>query len=225
MLTESAGAMAMEHRTTGTEVERAGVFLGQKFDEALALAAELHRQQQRNDAPVPYLSHLMAVAGIVLEINAYYPMDNLEEVAIGALLHDSVEDQGDKITLNQIRQMFGETVERIVSECSDTIMINADDKKPEWRERKENYLAGIQKKSKETLLVTCADKTHNARCILFDFDRIGDRIWSRFRGGKYGTVWYYESLATEFQRAWPGNPLLPEFLALVDRMKMTASHP
>jgi (p)ppGpp synthase/HD superfamily hydrolase len=210
----------MEHRLTGKELDGSRALLGQKFDEALALAADLHRQQHRNDSPVPYISHLMAVAGIVLEANAYHPMDNLEDVAIGALLHDSVEDQGDKINLTQIRQRFGETVEQIVFECSDAIMVNADDTKPLWRERKEKYLAGIHRKSRETLLVSCADKTHNARCILFDFDRIGARIWSRFRGGKDGTVWYYNSLAAEFERAWPDNPLLPEFDALVTRMKM-----
>ena len=93
--------------------------LGQKFDEALALASELHREQIRKDAPIPYISHLMAVAGIVLEANAYHPMDNLEDVAVGALLHDVIEDQGHKIDLDQIKERFGETVQRIVSECSD----------------------------------------------------------------------------------------------------------
>jgi (p)ppGpp synthase/HD superfamily hydrolase len=77
--------------------------LGQKFDEAFALVAELHRDQLRKDAPIPYISHLMAVAGIVLEANAYHQMDNLEDVAIGALLHDSIEDQGHKIDLGVIR--------------------------------------------------------------------------------------------------------------------------
>ena len=66
--------------------------LGERFDDALALASELHRGQFRKDAPIPYISHPMAVAGIVLEANAYHPMDNLEEVAIGALLHDVIED-------------------------------------------------------------------------------------------------------------------------------------
>ena len=88
--------------------------LGQKFDEALALASELHREQIRKDAPIPYISHLMAVAGIVLEANAYHPMDNLEDVAVGALLHDIIEDQGHKIDLDQIKERFGETVQRIV---------------------------------------------------------------------------------------------------------------
>ena len=172
--------------------------LGQKFDEALALASELHREQIRKDAPIPYISHLMAVAGIVLEANAYHPMDNLEDVAVGALLHDVIEDQGHKIDLDQIKERFGETVQRIVSECSDAIVTTKGEQKPPWKDRKTKYLANIQSKSKETLLVSCADKLHNARCILFDFDRIGDRVWHRFNAGKEGTVWYYEGLAREF---------------------------
>jgi len=43
--------------------------LGQRFDEALALAADLHREQNRKDVPIPYLSHLMSVAALVLEAN------------------------------------------------------------------------------------------------------------------------------------------------------------
>lgn len=197
--------------------------LGQKFDEALALASELHREQIRKDAPIPYISHLMAVAGIVLEANAYHPMDNLEDVAVGALLHDVIEDQGHKIDLDQIKERFGETVQRIVSECSDAIVTTEGEQKLPWKDRKTKYLANIQSKSKETLLVSCADKLHNARCILFDFDRIGDRVWDRFNAGKEGTVWYYEGLAREFEVAWPGNPLLPDFQSLVARMKSAAS--
>jgi hypothetical protein len=48
--------------------------------------------------------------------------------------------------------------------------------------------------------------------------RMGDRIWDRFNAGKDGTVWYYKGLAEEFQKAWPDNPLLPGFQALVQRM-------
>jgi hypothetical protein len=192
--------------------------LGKKFDDALALASELHRDQVRKDAPIPYISHLMAVAGIVLEANAYHPMDNLEDIAIGALLHDSIEDQGDKIGLDDIRERFGETVYRIVLECSDAVVTEEGQEKPPWRERKKAYLAKIASKSRETLLVSCADKLHNARCIMFDYDRIGDRVWHRFNAGKDGTVWYYKSLAEEFEKAWPDNPLLPDFQALVQRI-------
>ena len=196
--------------------------LGRKFDEALKLASELHREQTRKKTPIPYMAHLMAVAGIVLEANAYHQMANIEDVAIGALLHDAIEDQGYKINLEQIREKFGETVHRIVLECSDAIVTEKNQKKPAWRERKRDYLAKIGSKSRETLLVSCADKLHNARSILFDHDRIGDQIWDRFSAEKEDTLWYYESLAEEFQQAWPDNPLLPDFLALVRRMREVA---
>jgi len=196
--------------------------LGKKFDSAIALAAELHREQIRKDAPIPYISHLMAVAGIVLEANAYHPMANLEDVAIGALLHDVIEDQGHKIDLDDIRARFGDTVHRIVLECSDTVVTEEGQQKPPWKERKTAYLSNIASKSRETLLVSCADKLHNARCIMFDYDRVGDEIWNRFTAGKDGTIWYYKSLAEEFEKAWPENPLLPTFQALVQRMALAA---
>jgi (p)ppGpp synthase/HD superfamily hydrolase len=164
--------------------------LGQKFDDAPALASELHRGQDRKDAPIPYITHLMAVAGIVLEANAHHRMDNVEDVAIGAPLHDAIEDQGHKIGLEEIRDKFGNTVHRIVLECSDTVVTEEGQEKPPWKERKEAYLAKIADKSRETLLVSCADKLHNARCIMFDHDRMGDEIWDRFNAGKDETIWY-----------------------------------
>jgi len=196
--------------------------LGKKFDDALALATELHRDQIRKDVPVPYISHLMAVAGIVLEANAYHEMDNLEDVAIGALLHDSIEDQGHKIGLDEIKKRFGKTVHRIVLECSDSIVTEEGQDKPPWKERKKAYLAKMAGKSRESLLVSCADKLHNARCIMFDYDRMGNQVWNRFNAGKDGTLWYYKTLAEEFKRAWPDNPLLPDFQALVQRMILAA---
>jgi (p)ppGpp synthase/HD superfamily hydrolase len=197
--------------------------LGTKFDEALSLAMDLHREQTRKETPVPYMAHLMAVAGIVLEANAYHELDHIEDVAIGALLHDAIEDQGHQIDLERIREMFGDTVHRIVLECSDAIIREEGEEKPPWRERKEAYLMAIAKKSQETLLVSCADKLHNARSILFDFDRIGDRIWDRFTASKEETIWYYTELARAFEDTWPDNPLLPDFKALVYRLQQAAA--
>lgn len=193
--------------------------LGTKFDEALQLANELHREQTRKGTPVPYMAHLMAVAGIVLEANAYHRFDNIEDVAIGALLHDAIEDQGHRISLEEIRERFGDKVHEIVRDCSDAIIEEEHQEKPPWRERKEAYINRIKDKSRETLLVSCADKLHNARSILFDYERIGDRIWDRFNPDKEETLWYYESLCEAFGEAWGENPLLSEFKILVGRMK------
>ena len=193
--------------------------LGEKFDEALKLASDLHREQTRKETPIPYMAHLMAVAGIVLEANAYHQFDDIEDIAIGALLHDAIEDQGHKINLKQIREKFGDRVHDIVHDCSDAVIEEEHQKKAPWRKRKEAYIAKIKDKPRETLLVSCADKLHNARSIMFDYDRIGDAIWDRFTAEKDETLWYYEGLCESFTQAWPENPLLPDFKAVVERMR------
>ncbi|MDQ1499407.1 MAG: hypothetical protein QOI86_2747, partial [Actinomycetota bacterium] len=40
--------------------------LGPRFDQALLYASAAHRHQPRKGTPVPYLSHLLGVASIVL---------------------------------------------------------------------------------------------------------------------------------------------------------------
>ena len=64
--------------------------LGEKFDEAPKLASDLHREQSKKATTILYLAHLMAVSEIVLEANAYHPFGNIEDIAIGALLHDEI---------------------------------------------------------------------------------------------------------------------------------------
>jgi hypothetical protein len=49
------------------------------------------------------------------------------------------------------------------------------------------------------LLVSVADKLHNARAILRDYRTHRDSLWKRFRGGKGGTLWYYRELVEAYQ--------------------------
>ena len=63
--------------------------LTQRFDSALSFAAELHRLQVRKNTEIPYLGHLLGVAALVIEDGGS------EDEAIGALLHDSIEDQAE----------------------------------------------------------------------------------------------------------------------------------
>ena len=62
--------------------------LTERFERAMVYAARAHRTQKRKGSGVPYLSHLMQVAGLALEYGAD------EDVAIAALLHDVIEDCG-----------------------------------------------------------------------------------------------------------------------------------
>jgi hypothetical protein len=131
--------------------------LTDRFDEAFLFAHQLHRTQTRKGTPIPYISHLMTVAALVVEHGGN------ENRAIGALLHDAAEDQGGAETLEEIRRQFGDTVAEIVSDRTDAWT----EPKPDWRARKEAYLAKLPGKPTQSLLVSLADKTHNAEAILF----------------------------------------------------------
>jgi len=186
--------------------------LSQRFEDALIYAAKLHAQQIRKGSMVPYISHLMAVAGIVLEYGGN------EDEAIAALLHDSIEDQGGDIVRQEIRRRFGERVAETVDGCTDTDV----QPKPPWRERKEAYIAHIRDALSSVRLVSVADKLHNAQTILKDYRSVGDGIWERFNGGKEGTLWYYRSLVTKF-RAVETSPLVDELDQVVKEIERLAS--
>ena len=168
--------------------------LTERFQTALAFATELHRDQRRKGTEIPYVSHLLGVASIALEIGAD------EDQAIAALLHDAVEDQGGAACLEEIRKRFGDRVAGIVSDCTDADV----EPKPPWRGRKEAYIASLDHKPKDSLLVSLADKTHNARAILDDLVVHGPALWQRFTGGRDGSLWYYDQLASAFLRLLPG---------------------
>jgi (p)ppGpp synthase/HD superfamily hydrolase len=165
-----------------------------RFDEAFRFAHELHREQVRKATSIPYISHLMTVAALVIEHGGD------EDQAVAALLHDAVEDQGGAATLEEIRARFGDTVAGVVVDCTDSWT----EPKPPWRARKEAYIAALPHKSGRSLLVSLADKTHNAEAILLDYRVLGNELWSRFNGGAEGTRWYYNALSDVFAFVLPG---------------------
>lgn len=161
-------------------------FLTRRFDLALLFASGLHQLQCRKGTNVPYISHLMAVSALVLEAGGD------EDLAIAALLHDAPEDQGGEATLENIRQLFGDRVADVVRECTDTL----ERPKPPSRQRKALYLEHLKKASHEALLVSAADKLHNARAILSDHRSSGDEVFSLFNVGKDEQLRYYRELVT-----------------------------
>lgn len=184
--------------------------LGERFDAALLLASDLHRQQVRKESGVPYVSHLLAVCALALEFGAD------EDQAIAALLHDAVEDQGGLDTAARIRTRFGDRVAELVLALTDAVVVP----KPPWRERKEVYLRHLAAAPDEVLLVSCCDKIHNARSIVQDHGQSGAALWSRFTGGRDGTLWYYRELAAIFARRGPSRParLLGELAATMQTL-------
>lgn len=179
--------------------------LSARFDKALVYASDIHPSQRRKGADTPYIAHLLSVSAITID----YGGD--EDQAIAALLHDAAEDQGGEARLRDIGDRFGERVARIVADCTDTV----ETPKPAWRIRKENYLRALPSKSADSLLVSLADKTHNAEAILNDFRTVKMSVFDRFTGGIDGTLWYYRALSGVFSEVMYG-PLAARLATAVD---------
>lgn len=154
------------------------------------------------------MSHLLGVASIVL---AY---QGTEDQAIAALLHDTVEDCGPEHGL-AIERLFGTHVLDMVLACTDAV-VPAGQEKPNWWTRKSAYLGHVDEllPHHPALLVSCADKVHNAEAILADLESEGPEFWKRFPGkAPEDHLWYYTRLVSAFERSdLPG--------ALVRRLKM-----
>src|SRR3989304_2165672 len=104
-----------------------------RLSEALVFAAHLHARQTRKGTHIPYIAHLMAVAGLVLENGGD------EDEAIAALLHDAVEDQGGAATRENITRRFGDRVVEIVDGCTDSDEVP----KPPCAGAKKAFFAGL----------------------------------------------------------------------------------
>src|SRR2546427_12542687 len=135
-----------------------------RFTRAVGYAARLHAKQKRKGTERPYIGHLLGVASIVIEHGGD------EEMAIAALLHDAVEDQGGLPRLREIRRKFGARVARIVDGCTDSYT----EPKPTWRARKLAYIQRVAAEPADVRLVSAADKLSNARETLHELRVHGD---------------------------------------------------
>ena len=184
---------------------------GPDFVEALAWVTDLHADQSRKGgSDVPYISHLLAVAGLVLEDGG------TEEDAVMALCHDAVEDQGGDATLEEVRARFGDVIADGVALLSDS---RGEPKAP-WAERKALLLAQLSGPdvSEGVLRVAAADKLHNARSLLVQLRHEGDRVWDRFRSTPDELVWFYRSVADLLAERHPGSINVAELDRAVEEL-------
>lgn len=185
-----------------------------QFEEALIYACHVHAAQRRKGTDIPYLSHLLAVTSIVMEMGAD------EEIAIAALLHDCVEDQGGLRRLKNIEMRFGPRVASIVEGCSDSLNdTSSGEAKLPWLDRKQAYLRHLRGASKDVQIVSLADKLHNARSILRDRLKVdvGELVWGRFNQPRDAVIWYYGTLAASFCELLPGV-WAEELASIVDEL-------
>lgn len=192
--------MNIEHERLHANLAITEQLLTPRFDRALTYAAALHRQQRRKLPPVPYISHLLGVAALVIEDGGS------EDEAIAALLHDAVEDQGGEVTQVAIERQFGEQVAFIVEGCTVVPMTAAES----WRSHKQGYLNQVRQASASVHRVVLADKLHNGRSLLGNFQQFGDTTWQHFRGTPTDILWLYQQwnvLFDDLKPGWMANEL------------------
>ncbi len=156
------------------------------LNSALIFAARSHNKQNRKGTDIPYIVHPVGVMLILIEFG-----ENDPEILAAALLHDTVEDT--KVTHDQIRKEFGDRVAEIVKGCSEP------DKDDTWENRKNHTIHYIKGAPRHIQLVSAADKLHNLRSMIKDYEELGDKVWSRFKRGKEDIAWYYRSVLTSLR--------------------------
>ncbi|MDX2154213.1 MAG: HD domain-containing protein [Bryobacteraceae bacterium] len=189
----------------------------QRFADALVFANELHAKQKRKTTGTPYFSHLMIVAGTVMEDGGS------EDEVIAALLHDAIEDQarrypgGEPKLRDDIRARFGDEVLRLVEACTeDYLMPDNHGRTVPWRALREEYLKHVQAADRRVRRIVCADKLHNVRSLIIAYRTQGDEVWQRFRTrSRDDQMWFHDELAEILVAAGTG----PLALELQDAVK------
>lgn len=161
------------------------VTLGARYFDAVAFSSFLHAEQVRKGKETAYICHPLAVSALVLEAQGD------EDQAIAGLLHDTAEDCGGEPILQQIRSRYGNRVAEAVEGCSDSLAADPTQKAP-WKERKEAHLRHLATAGPDVLIVTAADKLHNARAIWADVQAHGPSSLRVFNHPKE-LAWYYQA--------------------------------
>jgi GTP pyrophosphokinase len=184
----------------------------ERIRSAIDLSVELHAGQSRRGSGAPYVFHPFAVAGLVADAGGS------EDQIVAALLHDVVEDAGGPPVRAEVARRFGEPVARLIDAASDTDVTP----KPPWRQRKEAFIARLTGEGPDVRLVVAADKLHNVRSLARDVRVHGPAVWSRFRGGRDGSLWYYGAVAAALSEGW-SHPLLDELSRAVVELRSVAT--
>jgi (p)ppGpp synthase/HD superfamily hydrolase len=183
-----------------------------RYTDAVAYATAIHATQVRKGTSVPYIAHLLGVSSLVLEAGGG------EDEAIAGLLHDCVEDCGGMAREADVRARFGDRVADIVLGCSDSTDERWKASVGYWT-RKRSYLDHLAKADDATLLVSMADKVHNARAIATDLQRYGVDVLEKFNAPPRRIVAYYRGCAKIGKRRGVSMALLKPLRTALDTIE------
>ena len=157
------------------------------LDRAIVFAVRAHAGTQRRGKGFPYIVHPLEAVSIVATMSAD------QEMLAAAALHDTVEDT--EVTLQQIREEFGERVAELVACDTDTAR-EGDRNEKGWHQRKQEAIDRIASAPHDAKIVALGDKLSNMRAIARDYSVQGDALWQLFRThDPKEHEWHYRGLA------------------------------
>ena len=167
-----------------------------RFATALRFALAAHGAQKRKGTAIPYASHFVQVAGLVLEHGGD------ADQAIAGLLHDSLEDCPG-VTEAVLRRRFGREVARLVRGTTDLLDGDTPKRRSPWLRRKRTFLARLRRQDERVRLLSACDKLANLRSLLADLHAEGPATLARFQPEPAQIRWYYEAVRTALGRDLP----------------------
>ena len=179
------------------------------LDRAIIFAVKAHSGTERRGKGYPYIVHPMEAVEIVAT------MTSDQELLAAAALHDTVEDTD--VTVDQIRDEFGDRVAELVASESDE-MPSGVSEEDSWHLRKRAAIDRLSKASHDAKIVALGDKLSNMRAIARDYAVQGDALWNIFHAkDPKDHEWHYRGLADAL-RELEGTPAFREFERLINQV-------
>ncbi len=164
-----------------------------KYKKALDFAYNFYQKKYRKGQKFPYFTYLSSVSNLIIENNGS------TDEAIAGLIHDILENENGIKKQSVIKNKFGVRVLNIVKQCSNAqVDFNNND---DWLKNKKEFLDNMQKKSQSSLLVCICDKLHSLNCIIYDYNKIGKKLWKNYYISPENINWYYRNLCKNFKRS------------------------
>ena len=179
------------------------------LDRAIIFAVRAHTGTERRGKGFPYIVHPMEAVEIVAT------MTKDQELLAAAALHDTLEDTD--ITLDQLRDEFGNRVASLVADESDEKYEGVSES-DSWHARKQAAIDRLARASHDAKIVALGDKLSNMRAIARDYAEQGDALWSLFHAkDPKDHAWHYRGLAASLSEL-SDTFAYKEFVALINQV-------
>ena len=183
------------------------------LDRAIIFAVKAHHNTERRGKGFPYIVHPLEAMEIVATITPD------QELLAAAALHDVIEDT--EVTVDELREMFGERIARLVhaeSDQIDGVLFDGQNEEETWHARKQAAIDRLAAAPHDAKVVAMGDKLSNMRAIARDYKEKGDALWSIFHvKDKASHEWHYRGLAASLSEL-SGTFAYQEFVRLIDEV-------